>query len=318
MRKFNIGNRLGFTLAETLITLAIVGVVAAIAIPPLMNNVTQNVFASEQDLALKKITEATNQMRTNDVLDATAYATNDAFADEFQKYMKVAKRCDSSHLSECFSPKFKTGSGDNIDVTTLTTGDKMGVANSSSPMVGMVLINGTSVLLSIKDSTKLGVGDTSCDRISPFDNQQNTTSCLSLVYDVNGSAQPNIIGKDINTLNATIVSCVTVGGICVATGDTTIYPVGTIKLGATDFPNQWAGAMKACTDLGMRLPTYTELRNVMYDNYKNGGNTVNMSATYYWSSMEIDAETAREMDFSVNSPADNTKANTSMKARCVK
>ena len=74
-----------FTLAEVLITLTIIGIVAAFTIPTLMANVTQRVFTSAQDVALKKITEATNQMKTNDAL--SGYATTDAFADEFLKYI---------------------------------------------------------------------------------------------------------------------------------------------------------------------------------------------------------------------------------------
>ena len=52
--------KLGFTLAEVLITLVIIGVIAAMTVPTLMNNTNAQEFRS----ALKKAISATNQALT--------------------------------------------------------------------------------------------------------------------------------------------------------------------------------------------------------------------------------------------------------------
>ena len=88
---------LGFTLAEVLITLSIIGVVASFTIPQLVKNMNDYAFSKSQEITFAKIKEATSEMKSNSDLDG--YATNDAFADAFQKYMKINKRCAAEELS---------------------------------------------------------------------------------------------------------------------------------------------------------------------------------------------------------------------------
>ena len=217
-KKFNMGKIRGFTLAEVLITLGIIGIVAAFTLPALLSNVTQYVFASAQDMALKKITEATDDMKTNDVL--AGYATTDDFVDEFSKYIKIGRRCTSAKLNECFTPVIKTSSGTTINVSTLTTGVKLGQLAYTSPTVGVGLADGTSLLLGF---------DPNCTRIDPINNTTSTTACMAIVYDTNGSGQPNQIGRDIQTLNAGL-DCIMIGSLCVATSDITYSPYGIVNV----------------------------------------------------------------------------------------
>lgn len=273
VKKIKNRQKTAFTLAEVLITLGIIGVVAAIIIPTIMANITQNVFSSAQDLALKKIRAATDQMRADDVL--SGYTDNDSFADVFQKYIKTVKRCDSSHLQDCFSSTFLTPEGDNINVSSLTTGDQIGQSGNSNPTVGIGLINDTSMILAFKPS---------CDRIEPSNNTIDTTSCLAIVYDTNGSGKPNQIGKDISLLNATVSSCsgTKISGLCVSPSDITYSPYGIVDFGSWNGPDYWAGAKKACGDMGMRLPTPTELDS-MYQHKAELG----MTTDNYWSDQQV-------------------------------
>ena len=71
----------GFTLAEVLITLGIVGVVAAITMPPLITNVTEKVNSERQTNIAQKITQAMEQMRAHGLLNSK-YPTTEAFVDE--------------------------------------------------------------------------------------------------------------------------------------------------------------------------------------------------------------------------------------------
>ena len=284
----------GFTLAELLITLSIIGIVAALTIPQLVKNMNDYAFGKSKDVTLAKITEATSQMKSNDVL--SGYTTNDAFVNEFQKYMKVIKTCDSSTLANCFPAKFKAGT-DDIDTTTLTAGTKLGANNISGNTIALMLANGTSILFTLRDSTKVSGA---CDRIDPTDNQTNTTGCMSFLYDINGFGSPNVIGKDIGTVNATISTCdgTKFGALCFAAADTAYSPINTCSGGtAADklydptgdsnsacANNVWAGAIKACVSIGMRLPTKSELTTM----YVNRATISGLApASFYWSSEEM-------------------------------
>ena len=94
----------GFTLAEVLITLGIIGVVAAMTMPTLINNHREK----ETVVKLKKLNStlqnAYNIMRQeeygssiNSILD---YGTNDEFIDNFTKYLKVQNVCHEGEIAD--------------------------------------------------------------------------------------------------------------------------------------------------------------------------------------------------------------------------
>lgn len=310
-------SRLAFTLVEVIIVLGIVGVVAAVVIPTLMSNINQNVFNSEQDLALKRIKAAADQMRTDSLI--TAYDTNDHFADQFQKYIKTAKRCDTSNLQGCFASTFKTVSGQDITLSSLQKGTDIGNLNATN-LVGLDLINGTSMLVAFSSS---------CQDVPPFNNTIDTTSCLSIVYDVNGLGKPNQIGKDIGMLNAVITSCdgSKIGGLCIAAGDTAYVPLGTYTdtyydgedYISGDYDNYWAGATKACSDKGMRIPTISELNTIYQNRASISG--LNLTAwsmsSVYWSSTESGPNYAMTVYFDGRGQYPQNKYN-NPSLRCVK
>lgn len=298
--KFRFKNRRAFTIAETLITIGIIGIIAVILLPILLGNVTQNVFNQEQDLIVKKLRASTDLMRVNSSL--MDYATNDSFVDEFQKYIKFAKRCNSSNLQDCFVSNFQTASEENIALSSLTTGKKMGQLNNTSPIVGLILVNGTSMLLAYNPDCKIGEASTSYN---------DTTSCMALAYDVNGFAQPNKIGKDISLLNATITNCdgIYISGLCVAPSDTTYTAPYDLSWEDWDY---WSGAYDACNSLGMRLPSTSELTTI----YQNKSKISGLKTSYYWSDNEI-GFFAYALNMSTGTL--ETKARTfNINARCVK
>lgn len=303
---FNIWNRkCGYTLAELLIVLGVVGFIAIMIIIPMTSNITQQTFQQEQNLNIEKIREATNQMRTNEVLDG--YTTNDAFVDEFQKYIKISQRCDSSHLQNCFISKFTTDSGDIINLSDLTAGTNLGQASNLSSTVGIILLNGTTMILAF---------DPNCARIDPFDNTIDTTSCMAIVYDINGFAKPNEIGKDISLLNATISTCdgKKIGSLCVATANSTYTPI----LADPDlhgWNNYWAGARDKCISLGMRLPTLAELNTMYLNKVAIGG----FGTSWYWSSTEYSGTDGAWVEkFSDGSQGYTYRDTSGYKVRCVK
>ena len=192
----------GFTLAETLITLTVLGVVAAIVIPQFAGNYKANAFQKSHAIFnaphKSPFYEALRQMSTQD--DIMGYSTTVEFVDKFEDYMKVLKRCDGNSAggngvaySKCFiSPLTSTDPSDSaIDLDSLsTTQEAFSGSSFDSDLVALRLNNGYSMVLGY---------DPTCN-IDPISNTQSPWSCVSFVYDINGNALPNKHGdtKDIN------------------------------------------------------------------------------------------------------------------------
>lgn len=306
----------GFTLAEVIIVLGILGVIAVMTLPSLITNLNDTAFTKAKDLSLKKFTEATNQMKTNDLL--SGYATTDAFVNNLQKYIKVARRCSSSNLNTCFSSSFTTGStNQKVNISSLSTGADLGHDTYNSALVGLQLIDGTNIILAF---------DPACQRIAFWNNSTSTTSCVAMLYDINGFKAPNKIGKDIATLNATISVCdgAKIGSMCVLGGNAAPQSLNTCagspydSQGASNTncaTNFWAGAKKACADAGngARLPTITELTAIYNANNPSLGMT-----GYYWSSTEVTASAGMAQPFPFGSGmAVGSGKQSNMSIRCV-
>ncbi len=90
----------GFTLAEVLITLAIIGVVAALSLPTLLQAIAERSSSETQANVAQKITKSMNLMRADGALEKT-YASTDDFVDELSKYLKITTRCDADHIASC-------------------------------------------------------------------------------------------------------------------------------------------------------------------------------------------------------------------------
>lgn len=157
----------GFTLAEVLITLGIIGVVAAMTMPTLINNHREK----ETVVKLKKLNStlqnAYNIMRQeeygssiNSILD---YGTNDEFIDNFTKYLKVQNVCHEGELDDCFIAKS----------SYKTIGNGVGGRMYASASTAFVLADGTVVMVSGSNVTY-----------------------KQLFVDLNGKNPPNTYGKD--------------------------------------------------------------------------------------------------------------------------
>ncbi|MDD3437057.1 MAG: DUF1566 domain-containing protein, partial [Candidatus Gastranaerophilales bacterium] len=302
---------LAFTLAETLIALAIVGVVAAIVLPQVMTNVNEMSWAKAKDNFDVKIDQATRQMNVNgDLPSYTGTAIPiETFADNFQKYIKVAKRCTSTNLTDCFVSTFKSSGGTEVTTSDLTDGAKLGHTSGwgTYPNVGFSLVDGTNMILSF---------DYNCDYLDWVNNGGSiysnvgssteksfvpgeTTACVAIVYDINGNQKPNEVGKDIGELNAVLGDddCVQVGSLCVSKANVTYSAIDTCTDATWDSHltantycanNRWAGAKKACADLGWHLPSDAELTAIYTTTTKNSGikSLLNIITGWYWSSSE--------------------------------
>lgn len=176
---FNI-KKTAFTLAETLITLAIIGIVAAITIPSLMQSTQDAELKSAWKKSYATLSNATTQIvNENGGSIAGVCPTNydhDCIRNLYKPYLKYQKVCDSSQTEgNCWSKFGNFYFWDGIQVTSSDFG------GSWSSLV----LNDGSFILFINNS-----GDCTT---STF----NLERCGRISVDINGFKKPNKMGKDL-------------------------------------------------------------------------------------------------------------------------
>lgn len=171
MKKF------GFTLAEVLITLGIIGVVAAMTIPNLITKLRYNREAA----LLKENYSILQQMmlRANDegAMSALPYVDNmqqlkDWFNTYLLPYVKVSKVCYGT--KGCWSQNAKNSIGQ-----VYVSSERCGNGD-----VSFVLMNGTSVCMDDFRDFRFGV-------------KYDGSTMIGFLMDVNGDSKPNKFGHDI-------------------------------------------------------------------------------------------------------------------------
>ncbi|MBR1425465.1 prepilin-type N-terminal cleavage/methylation domain-containing protein, partial [bacterium] len=200
-----------FTLAEVLITLAIIGVVAALTLPTLIAKVNEKVDQNQIKVTRAKLFQGIKMLDLHGGVNNT-YSSTAEFVEELSKYMKITKICDGSttSFSECIPySEIKYTSNDEektVEVSKLNTANSLslGTVDDTTEFmapVALVLGDGTPILLSynkkcISDPDSITENDIGSDglaRIHP---------CIAGIFDINGSRTPNRVGKDIQYMNS--------------------------------------------------------------------------------------------------------------------
>ena len=155
-----------FTLAEVLITLGVIGVVAALTMPTLLKNIAERSNSEAQANLAQKITKSMDLMRADGGLERT-YNSTDEFVDEFSKYIKISTRCDADHIADCWPTKtVTTTDGETYDVSKAKTGKNLNLKDNKSNNVGIILADGATLILTYNPNAGIiGDGDTVTPRI---------------------------------------------------------------------------------------------------------------------------------------------------------
>jgi prepilin-type N-terminal cleavage/methylation domain-containing protein len=161
-----------FTLAEVLITLGIIGIVAAMTIPTLMNNIQDQQYKVAWKKAFSNINQVTQLliMDNGGSLDGV-FTSNQNLMDNYGKYMKFVKTCGGNFVTDGCWPSYAKYLGGT------PRGDINGVGT------GAVLSDGTLAYFEFK----------STDCTSPLG---TLLTCGYITFDINGFKNPNTIGKD--------------------------------------------------------------------------------------------------------------------------
>ena len=287
-------SKAGFTLAEVLITLGIIGIVAALTLPAFISNVQGRIQAKRVENINQKLSKVTDKMAVQSGL--IGYPDTMAFVQEMKKHMSIAKVCDNSHLSECWgTTEVDVGKDKPWEISKTKTAKtlKIGEPDNWADTVGIVTADGTPMILSYDKNCNFDPNNAGL-QYNQSSGKSNSLVCLSGVFDWNGGAKPNKLGDDVITLGMASglgSSCAfEVGGTCY-TAPFTPKPmtfaeceaaVAEGKLGITGCSwnnDYWAGAVKQCKGVS-KMPTMAqlgELASQMYVGNPTIGATENRS-----------------------------------------
>ena len=308
-----------FTMAEILLSLTIIGVVAAITLPSLTGNINERTWNTQrkalyarfsQAIALMPALNGYGTLTEGDSSTSVVDTAAETFVTEgLSKVLKINNICDNEHLEDCgIANKITTLAGSIISPFPID------MANFNSELLNAnasVFVGSNYSHLNTKNAafeTQNG------ESIVVFYNPNCTANmnlaaayytqavmCANFVYDLNGNKGPNTVGKDIGFMSALY-----------ATDSNVVAPyphIGDTLAGV----NQIDGG-KACNNLDneYRLPNRDELASIFYNK-----NLIGISSSGYWSSSVADIEKAwrLSMDAGYIIPRDKTE---NYNIRCVK
>ena len=278
-------SKVAFTLAEVLITLGIIGIVAALTLPAFISNVQGRIQAKRVENINQKLSKVTDKMAVQSGL--IGYPDTMSFVQEMKKHMSIAKVCDNSHLSECWgTTEVDVGKDKPWEISKTKTAKtlKIGEPDNWADTVGIVTADGTPMILSYDKECNFDVNNTGL-QFDKSSGKSNSLKCLSGVFDWNGGAKPNKLGDDVITLGMASglgSSCAfEVNGTCytapftpkpltLAECEAEKSALGIKECCPTNWCNNkdyWAGAVKACKDQGKKLPTAAQLAELASQMY---------------------------------------------------
>ncbi len=169
----------GFTLAEVLITLVIIGIIAAFTVPTLIQRTQNKEYSSKLKKAYSVLQQATHQIALNNGYAQGDYSffLNDNFIEEFAKVVNTQKTCNTT--LECFG----TSSFNNYVCLNNSTSSTCNFTAQKS----LITTDGLIYTVATNDSNynRFGISD-----------EDVANSLGRIVVDVNGQRKPNKIGID--------------------------------------------------------------------------------------------------------------------------
>ena len=259
----------GFTLAEVLITLSIIGVVAALTIPTLMQNYKDRAWATANKVFVRRLEEALKTMNTQQTL--AGYRNTADFVGELSKHFKIVKTCKNDDLMSCFEDKVIWGN-EEVDMTNVKNASHFGQDDWDTDIIGVQCAIGPTGLIAY---------NLSCTE-KPFTNQYSGTDCLAILYDTVGLKNPNTQMKDLNSINVNSLG----GNNCaIELSDGTcftapFYPEPITKAECEQIKGDlginrcyyetdaWAGAVKACGGVS-KMPSLAQLDKLAQELYQD-------------------------------------------------
>ncbi len=278
-----------FTMAEILLSLTIIGVVAAITLPSLTGNINERTWNTQRKALYARMSQAISLMSS-----LNGYGSNEENAAEtfitsgLSKVLKINNICDYNKLNDCgLASEFIDGGGSKQSLPT----------QISDLNPGIVTVLGT---VAVKNTKAAAFETANGESILTFYNPNCTAEnqevvlndgdhpgwivkqhvCVNFIYDLNGQKGPNTLGKDIGAMS-----------VMYSSDSKVVMPLSPRAVTGRMSQELAANACRNLDDGQYRLPNLEEVLAVYYNRliYSNsafGSNNI------VWTSSSIDANTS--------------------------
>lgn len=216
--------RPAFTMAEILLSLTIIGVVAAITLPSLTGNINERTWNTQRKALYARMSQAIALMpalngfgTVTEGTDASGstVVTSDNVAETFitaglSKVLKINNICDNTHVADCgIASDYTNMAGSKNPMPTQlyelnsffdlrfheTTGESKSYHQANTKAAAFETTNGESILAFYNPycESELGKGE--------LEDYAQAKMCVNFIYDLNGNKGPNTMGKDIGVMS---------------------------------------------------------------------------------------------------------------------
>ena len=216
------GKCFAFTMAEILISLTIIGIIAAIIIPSLHANIEKRAWNAKKRALYSRLSQAIDMMPkiagygtySGEWSDGSVSVTADTAAmafvtDGLSKVMKINNICDNNNFDKCGLPsKITTMTNTKLEFPTNLYTLQPAFASPQngwhpySPIntesVAFETVNGDSIAVFYNPNCEGNRKERRIDNSPMFFAQHKI--CAHFIYDINGKKGPNTFGKDISTI----------------------------------------------------------------------------------------------------------------------
>ena len=270
----------GFTMAEILLSLTIIGVVAAITLPSLTGNINERTWNTQRKALYARFSQAIALMPALNgygtlIEGDSSTSAIDTAAETFitsglSKVLKINNICDSEHLEDCGLPakivpldlggsslsnvqleNIKTLVGFNSMFNGTWSGYNFTSGSYSqldTKAAAFETANGESILTYYNPLCKSSamLSSNAMFYSQPF-------MCANFVYDLNGSKGPNTVGKDIGFISVLYPS-----------DSVVVAPMPYVRMTEAT-AQQESGAACRALDEAVRTPNIEELAAMFYN-----------------------------------------------------
>ena len=209
-----------FTLPEVLLTLVIIGIIAAIVIPSLMSDIYDKAWETKRAALFARITNAITSMETvsgyvgeESANDETKTQNTDAslafVVQALSKTYNIKNICAPSQIDKCFNDYSFLDLNGNQKTLPLTFQDALDISFKNQAKfndlkaTGIETLNGEKIMVYYNPycenlPTTFPNGKYS---ISIVSSTYSSPLCVNFIYDLNGDKKPNQVGKDVGVIS---------------------------------------------------------------------------------------------------------------------
>ncbi len=320
-------------MAEILLSLTIIGVVAAITLPSLTGNINERTWNTQRKALYARFSQGlalmpslggygTYKLAGTDA-EGNSTSAQDTAAETFvteglSKVIKINNICDHEHLEDCgivssytnLAGSIKTWPTKLSELNSMFTGtfndgpNGSGGTNFTNPQKDIDTFaaafetqNGESIAVYYNPNCASDMQETDWHYSQP-------KMCANFIYDLNGNKGPNTVGKDVGFITA-------------------LYPSDPVVVAPVPLPQNVSGIKKqieageACTamDAESRLPNIDELSAMFYNR-----DLIGIPSGHFWSGSVIssgESGAAWGQGFSTGARGPHTRSDGNY-VRCVK